>query len=126
MPQGAQFTVDAFYAQNPPHLLFPRLRSGDFGRGLPLDKDLSEDPNVVAFFRILIRDGEVGEGAENSEAIHKCHRNGWVHSYETGPITHYNTHYIFASPLHSATVSWILAPSHDMLRPMERGCNQAT
>lgn len=48
------------------------------------------------------------------EVAHRCHQNGWIHAYETGsnPLI---TCYAFASPLHSAAVSWALTPSNDML-----------
>ena len=82
MRQGTQYIVSDFHAQNPLHLLIMRLRAGGFGRGLPVDKELA-NPSVVAFFRTLIRNGEVEEGVENHETLHECHRNGWTHGYMT-------------------------------------------
>ena len=104
MRQGSQYTVNDFHAQNPLHLLIMRLRAGGFGRGLPVDKELA-NPSVVAFFRTLIRNGEVEEGVENHETLHECHRNGWIHGYMTSsdpPVIRYT----FSSPFHSAVVSW--------------------
>ena len=89
-----------------------KLRGGYFGRGLPLAEELSGHPDIVAFFRTLIRNGEVEEGVGNQEVIHKCHRKGWIHAYEAP--SSYITRYTFASPLHSAFISWILEPSNNM------------
>ena len=116
--QGAQITLDAFKAQNPPQLLMSRLRlrSGDFGRSLPQDEDLA-DPSVASFFRTLIRYGEVEEGVENHEVLDKCHRKGWIHAYITGsdyPVFRYS----FASPLHSSVVSWALPPSKEFFQTL--------
>ena len=115
MSQGAQVTLDAFYAQNPPQLLMPRLR-GDLGRSLPQDEDLA-DPSVASFFRTLIRDGEVEEErVENHEVLDKCHRKGWIHAYITATDYHTDFRYSFASPLHSSAVSWALPPSKEFLQ----------
>ncbi|KIM44908.1 hypothetical protein M413DRAFT_25311 [Hebeloma cylindrosporum] len=110
--QGAQLTVDDFYAENPPHLLGQQLRSkcGPFGRGLPLDGEISEDPNVSVFLRTLLRHGDVKEEMENRQIIHKCNRNGWIYAYESQPSS--VTRYALASPLHSSVISWILVPSN--------------
>ena len=110
-PQQHHFKI------NPPHLLISQLLGGEaFNRGLPLHKDLSEDPSVAAFFRNLIRDGEIKARAENREMIDKCHRKGWLHTYEVNSSITFATCYTFASPVHAAAVSWTLPPSNDMPR----------
>ena len=111
-PQGVQCTVDDFHARNPLPLLILLLPARGFGRGLPVDIKLA-DP-VVAFSRALIRNGEVEEGVENHETLLMCHRYGWIHGSMTSsdpPVIRYT----FASPLHSAAVSWALPLSNDML-----------
>ena len=112
MRQGVQFTLDAFHAENPPHSLIQRLRGGIFGRGLPLDTEISAHPDIAAFFRTLIRYGEVEEGEGNHDVIHKCHRNGWIYAYVSPSSS--LARYTFASPLHSSFVSWTLGPSDNM------------
>jgi hypothetical protein len=112
MRWGAEFTINDFHTENPLHSLIHKLRGGYFARGLPLDRELSEDPELSAFFRTLIRLGEVGEGVGNKEVVHKCHRNGWVHAHVPPPSS--ITHYTFSSPLHSAFISWTLQSSNDM------------
>jgi hypothetical protein len=107
-----QFTLDDFHAENPTHILVNRLRDGAFGRGLPLEKELSADLNVAALFRTLIQNPFLEEGQVNQEAVDKCHRNGWIHAVQPNPSS--STYYTFASPLHSTFISWILAPTNDM------------
>jgi hypothetical protein len=110
-PKGAQCTVDDFHARNPLPLLILLLPGGGFGRGLPVDIKPA-DP-MVAFFRTLIRNGEVEEGVENHETLLTCHLYGWIQGSMTGsdpPVIRYT----FASPLHSAAVSWALPLSNDM------------
>ena len=111
MRKGASFTIDAFNAENPSNSLIIRLQGGAFGRGLPLDTELSQNLNIASFLRTLIRDG-VFEGREaEQETAHTCHRNGWIHSYINAERM---ICYTFPSPLHSAHVSWLLKPSDDM------------
>ncbi|KIL58928.1 hypothetical protein M378DRAFT_111568 [Amanita muscaria Koide BX008] len=111
--RGVQLTVEAFHAENPTHKLVQALAGGAFERGLPKVMELSAQPDVVALFRNLLKNGaiDMNENAAD-EAIRKCHRHGWIHADRTanGAITRY----VFPSPLHTMAISWRLEPTNDM------------
>ncbi len=103
-----------FYDENPTHKLVRNLSGGAFGRGLPTDEELSAQPDVVAVFRKLLKNGTIVENDKNeneAKAIRKCHRHGWIHADESADEI--STHYAFPSPLHSVCVSWSLPPTND-------------
>ncbi|KAM6499703.1 hypothetical protein JOM56_005211 [Amanita muscaria] len=111
--RGVQLTVEAFHAENPTHKLVQALAGGAFERGLPKVTELSAQPDVVALFRNLLKNGaiDMNENAAD-EAIRKCHRHGWIHADWTanGAITRY----VFPSPIHTMAISWRLEPTNDM------------
>jgi hypothetical protein len=103
------FTVEAFHAENPTHDLVRKLRGGAFGRGLPVATELEKQPDVVALFRDLLKDGVIYRIED--AAIRKCHRHGWIHADQTADKE--LTHYAFPSPLHAVCLSWRLEPTND-------------
>ncbi|KIL58917.1 hypothetical protein M378DRAFT_15182 [Amanita muscaria Koide BX008] len=111
--RGVQFTVEAFHAENPTHKLVQALAGGAFERGLPKVTELSAQPDVVALFRNLLKNGaiDINEYAAD-EAIRKCHRHGWIHADRT--TNEAITRYAFPSPLHTMGLSWRLEPTNDM------------
>ena len=54
MRHGKLFTVQDFHDENPVHVIIQSLEGGAFGHGLP--QDFSDQPNVVALFRTLLKD----------------------------------------------------------------------
>ncbi|KAK2462613.1 hypothetical protein APHAL10511_005346 [Amanita phalloides] len=69
-------------------------------------------------FRRLLRDGRIKAQPGNVDpAIHTCHCRGWIYERQViiePPIQ--STFYSFASPLHAAIISWMLAPTDDLPR----------
>jgi hypothetical protein len=108
VPKG----LEAFHKAVPINVLVDSMRGGAFGRGLPEECEPLAQPDITALFRKLLREGGV-EGNENeSEAVRKFHRNGWLHSHL---INHKSAvRYTLPSPLHSACLSWKLQPTNDM------------
>jgi hypothetical protein len=112
---GVPFTVEIFHDKNPTHkLIWSLCDGGAFERGLPTAKELMNQPDVVALLRKLLRNGVVDEETDKGdvEAIHKCHRFGWIHASST--VDEENVHYAFPSPLHAACISWRLKPTNNM------------
>lgn len=93
-----------FYDENPTHILVQNLSGGAFGRGLPTTEDLSDQPDMVALFRDLLKNLTIVKTNRNKEAIRKCHRHGWIHANQTVN----GSCYVFPSPLHAVCVSWRL------------------
>jgi len=101
-----------FFAENPTHNLVQALYGGAFGRGLPLDTELKDQPDVVALFRNLLKHGMVDRNENEDIAIRKCHRHGWIHADQTANKA--ITRYAFPSPLHTVCLSWRLEPTNNM------------
>jgi hypothetical protein len=112
MQQGVQFTVDAFHEEDSTHELIRSLHSAALERGLPLGDVLSHQPDVVALFRTLLRDGAVDAREDENETICKCHRQGWILASKTAP-DEISVRYTLPSPLHVSRLSWML-PTNDM------------
>ena len=97
--------MEAFHAENPTHKLIQTLYGGAFGCGLPMVKELEDQPDMVMLFRNLLKYGVVdrNEDEDTSHSQMPCH--GWIHANQAvnGTITHY----AFLSPLH--TVSFLAA-----------------
>ena len=115
--RGEPFTVENFHSENPTHELVQRLYSGGaFGRGLPTAETLSAMPDVVASFRDLLRTGVIKIASKElnvNEAVRKCHRQGWLHAYQTANEPGF-TCYTFPSPLHTVCLSWRLVPTDNI------------
>ena len=90
------------------------LDGGAFGRGLPEDKELREDPAIVEFFRTLLISENgilvpIGCRHEN-KALFTCHQHGWIHAEMDRSGSVPGIRYTFASPLHKSCLSWRLEP----------------
>jgi len=104
--------VEAFHAENPTHKLVQTLCSGAFEHGLPMDRELKDQPDMVALFRNLLKYGTVDGNEDEDTAICKCHHHGWIHADQ--PANKTITCYAFPSPLHTVCLSWRLQPMNDM------------
>jgi hypothetical protein len=106
-------SVEAFLENNPVHKLAQNLEGGAFGRGLPQKIELAAQPDVVAVFRRLLKDGMIEAKWVEDEAVVICHRHGWIHSdldEDNGTIIRY----VLPSPLHATCLSWRLDPTNSM------------
>lgn len=110
--RGVRFTVETFHTENPIHQLVQRLCGGAFERGFPKVAELSGQPKMVALFRNVLKYGAVEGNEDEDEAIHTCHRHGWIHADQNGDEV--TTRYTLPSPIHTVCLSWRLKPTNDM------------
>jgi len=78
--RGEQLAVETFLDANPTHKLVQKLCRGPLGRGLPTVEDFSTQPDVVEFFRDLLKDFTIDGNEDEDDSIRKCHRHGWIHA----------------------------------------------
>ncbi|KAJ7225967.1 hypothetical protein GGX14DRAFT_642152, partial [Mycena pura] len=102
---GIQCTLSEFHKQTPTHKIIPLFRASNAGRGLPKPGDL-QVRDMAEMFHLLLRDGRIeSTNLQMKSSVQKAHRNGWIYFDVDSEA------YVFASPMHSLSLSWMLTGS---------------
>ena len=99
-----------FHDDHPPSKIGSEFPFASGGRGLPVCRELSNDPIMTAMFRLLLRDGQIFEDdhPEFGDAIQKAHKKGYIYAKELSQV---KRGFVLPTPIHTTALSWVLIPS---------------
>lgn len=110
MRRGNQYRLTKFHEEHTPSKVGREFPSTSGGRGLPESVELSNDPAMSAMFRLLLRDGQLFEQDHPKfrDAMQRAHKLGYIYAQASSPS---KRGFVLPTPLHTASLSWMLVPS---------------
>jgi len=101
------YELMTFHNHHTPSKVGHAFRYSSGGRGLPQPFQLSNDPDMTAMFRRLLRDGQLLERDEFGTAVERAHKCGFIYARQLDS----SPGFVLPTPLHAVSLSWMLVPS---------------
>ena len=107
MRRGTVYGLTKFHDDHTPSKVGHGFRYSSGGRGLPLPSHLSNDLDMAAMFRRLLRDGQPLERDKFGTAVERAHKCGFIYTEQLDS----SPGFVLPTPLHTVCLSWMLVPS---------------